>query len=201
MASGTTSEGTGVARDPVDRFAAVTIVDEQGRPEPPTDGDELATLVGFLDYQRATLAWKCGGVDAAGLSATVPPSSLTLGGILKHMAYVELTWFSRWLHGRDWESPWDTVDWESDPDWEWRTAADDSPAQLFGLWRDAVHTSRALLTRALADGDLGQFARRTWADGRSPSLRWILVHMIEEYARHNGHADFLREAIDGETGE
>ena len=85
--------------------AAVTKVDEHGRPEPPLAADETATLLGFLDYQRATLAWKCAGLDAAGLRATVGASSITLGGLLKHLAYVEQDWFSRWLHGRDRQPP------------------------------------------------------------------------------------------------
>jgi hypothetical protein len=93
------------------------------------------------------------------------------------------------------------VDWKADPDWDWHSAADDSPEQLFALWRDAVARSRLLVSEALADGGLEQLARRTWTDGRAPSLRWILVHMIEEYARHNGHADLLRESVDGLTGE
>ena len=179
----------------------MTDVDEQGRREPPLAADEIDTLLGYLDYQRATLAWKCGGLDAAGLRATVGASSMTLGGMLKHLAYVEDSWFSRWLHGRDRQPPWDAVDWRADPDWEWNSAAEDSPEQLFALWEDALARSRSLVAEALADGGLDQLARRTWPDGRSPSLRWILVHMIEEYARHNGHADLLRESVDGLTGE
>ncbi len=85
----------------------MTDLDEQGRPEPPLAADETATLLGFLEYQRATLAWKRSGVDAAGLRATVAASSMSLGGLLKHLAYVEADWFSRWLHGRDREPPWD----------------------------------------------------------------------------------------------
>jgi uncharacterized damage-inducible protein DinB len=179
----------------------VTIVDEQGRPEPPAAGDEIATLLGFLDYQRATLAWKCGGLDAAGLRATTAASTITLGGLLKHMAYVEADWFGRFLHGRDPVPPWDTVDWKADRDWDWHSAADDTPEQLFTLWRDTVARSRELVAEALAEGGAGQLAKRSWPDGQTPSLRWILVHMIEEYARHNGHADFLRESVDGQTGE
>ena len=179
----------------------MTNLDEQGRPEPPLAGDEAATLLGFLDFQRATLAWKCEGLDAAGLSATTAASSMTLGGILKHMACVESGWFSRSLHGRDREPPWDTVDWDADPDWDWHSAADDTPEQLFALWQDAMDRSRSRVADALSDGGLGRLAQRTWPDGRAPSLRWILVHMIEEYARHNGHADLLRESIDGQTGE
>jgi hypothetical protein len=105
-------------------------LDEQGRPEPPLAADETATLLGFLEYQRATLAWKCAGLDAAGLGATVAASSMTLGGLLKHLAYVEDAWCSRWLHGRDRQPPWDTVDWKADPDWDWHSAAEDTPEQL-----------------------------------------------------------------------
>jgi uncharacterized damage-inducible protein DinB len=176
-------------------------LDEHGRPEPPLAAGETATLLGFLDYQRATLEWKCSGVDAAGLATTVAASSMTLGGLLKHLAYVESQWFSRSLHGHDPQPPWDTVDWAADIDWDWNSAADDPPDQLFELWRNTVARSRALTADALSAGGLDQLARRTWADGRAPSLRWILCHMIEEYARHNGHADLIRESVDGLTGE
>ncbi|MFD1536278.1 DinB family protein [Nonomuraea guangzhouensis] len=176
-------------------------VDEQGRPEPPFAGDETATLLGFLDYQRATLAWKCSGLDAAGLKATVAASPMTLGGMLKHLAYVESDWISVWLHGRDPEPPWNAVDWKADPDWDWHSAAEDTPEQLHTLWQDSVAHTRALIAEAIADGGLEQPARRSWPDGNTPSLRWILVHLIEEYARHNGHADLIRESVDGLTGE
>ncbi len=179
----------------------MTRIDEQGRPEPPITGDETETLLGFLDYQRATFAWKCSGVDAAGLQATVGVSSMTLGGMVKHLAYVEDDWFHRWLHARGKSAPWDTVDWAADRDWEWHSAAHDSPEQLLDLWNDATVRSRALVAEALAVGGLDQLARQSTSDGEAPSLRWIVVHMIEEYARHNGHADLLRESIDGETGE
>lgn len=179
----------------------MTDFDDQGRPEPPPAADETATLIGFLDFQRATLEWKCSGLDATGLDATVGVSSMTLGGLLKHLAYVEDSWFSRALHGHDQRPPWDDVDWEADPDWDWHSAAEDSPHQLLALWRGAVDRSRLLVAEALAAGGLDSLARHTWPDGRSPSLRWILCHMIEEYARHNGHADLLRESVDGQTGE
>src|ERR1700704_2133477 len=132
----------------------MTHVDEQGRPEPPLAADETATLLGFLEYQRATLAWKCAGLDAAGLRATVGASSMTLGGMLKHLALVEDNWFSRSLHARDRQPPWDTVDWKADPDWEWHSAAQDSPEQLHTLWHDAVARSRSLVAEALAGGGL-----------------------------------------------
>jgi uncharacterized damage-inducible protein DinB len=177
-------------------------IDDQGRPEPPVAAGETETLLGFLDYQRATLEWKCRGLDAAGLSARVGASTMTLGGLLKHMALVESGWFSRSLHGREREAPWSAIDWTADPDWEWHSAASDSPEQLFALWHRAVARSRDLVAEALANGGgLDQLAAHGWPDGTVPSLRWIVVHMIEEYARHNGHADLLRESIDGETGE
>jgi uncharacterized damage-inducible protein DinB len=176
-------------------------IDEHGRPEPPQEADETTMVLAFLDFHRATLAWRCSGLDSAGLQATVGVSSMTLGGLLKHLAYVESDWFSRWLHGRDRQPPWDTVDWAADSDWEWHSAVGDTPEQLFALWNGAVAASRARVAEALADGGLDQLSKRTWPDGRAPSLRWILLHMIEEYARHNGHADLIRESVDGQTGE
>jgi uncharacterized damage-inducible protein DinB len=176
-------------------------LDEHGRPEPPGQGDETATLLGFLDYQRATLAWKCDGLDAAGLRAKLAPSALTLGGLLKHMALVEEQWFSVWLAGGEYGPPWDAIDWKATPDWEFETAADDPPEQLRAQWRAAVERSREVTARALAEDGPGQVAKRADSEGRSPSMRWILCHMVEEYSRHNGHADLIRESIDGLTGE
>jgi uncharacterized damage-inducible protein DinB len=179
----------------------MTNLDEQISSEPPVAGDETATLLGSLERQRATLAWKCGGLDAAGLRATVGASSITLGGLLKHLAAVEDSHFSRKLLGREPGPPWDAVDWDADPDWEWHSAAEDTPEQLLTLWRDAVARSRSAVTEALADGGLDQLGRFTWPDGRSPSLRRLLIDLIEEYARHVGHADVIRESVDGLVGE
>jgi uncharacterized damage-inducible protein DinB len=139
--------------------------------------------------------------DTAGLRATVGVSSMTLGGMLKHLAYVEDEWFSHSLFANDRHPPWATVDWKADLDWDWHSAADDTPEQLAALWQDAVDRSRTLVAEALAAGGLDRLAQRTWPDGRAPSLRWILTHMIEEYSRHNGHADLPRESVDGLTGE
>jgi uncharacterized damage-inducible protein DinB len=179
----------------------VTDVDEHGRPEPPLEGDDVTMLCAFLEFQRGTLAWKCQGLGTEGLRATVGPSVMTLGGLLKHMALVEDSWFTRWLHGRDIGAPWNTVDGDADNDWDWNSAADDTPEALRTMWQDAVERSRAAVAEALSDGGVDQLAKRSWPDGRTPSLRWILCHMIEEYARHNGHADLLRESVDGSTGE
>lgn len=167
--------------------------------EPPVAGDETATLLGSLERQRATLAWKCSGLDAAGMQATVGASSITLGGLLKHLAFIEDVYGSLRLRGRDLRSLWPTADFD-DPDWEWHSAAHDPPDQLLSLWRDAVARSRAAVAEVLADGDLGQRARHTGWD-EPPSLRRLLIDLIEEYARHVGHADLIREAVDGLTGE
>ena len=179
----------------------MTSLDEQIRPEPPVAGDETATLLGSLERQRATLAWKCGGLDSAGMQATVGVSTMTLGGLLKHLALVEDDYFSRRLLGRELGPPWNSADWESDNDWEWHSAAGDSPEELMALWRDAVDRSRAAVAEALTAGGVDQLCRFTWPDGRTPSLRRILVDLIEEYARHVGHADLIRESVDGLVGE
>jgi uncharacterized damage-inducible protein DinB len=177
------------------------VIDEHGRPEPPDRAGEAETLQGFVDYQRATFAWKTAGLDAAGLNTTVAASSMTLGGMMKHLALVEDYWFSQWLHDSDTAPPFETADWDADPDWDWHSATGDTPEQLRTLWQDAVGRSRDRVAEALTHGGLDQLALRKDKDGNSPSLRWILCHMIEEYARHNGHADLIREAVDGETGE
>jgi pimeloyl-ACP methyl ester carboxylesterase len=182
-------------------FPADRKIDDAGRPEPPTNGDELATLVGFLEYQRATFAWKCRGVGADGLRTKVAASTLTLGGMMKHLALVEQSWFSRSLHDREYTPPWNAVDWKANRDWEFDSAAGDPPEDLWTLWYASVVAARVGLDAALAEGGLDRVAKRTWPDGTAVSVRWILTHMIEEYARHNGHADLIREAVDGQTGE
>ncbi|MET9018367.1 DUF664 domain-containing protein [Actinopolymorpha sp. NPDC004070] len=169
--------------------------------EPPVAGNETDTLLGTLERLRGYVAWKCGGLDQAGLRATLGPSTVTLGGLLKHLAAVEDDMFSVKLHGRPPQSPWNTVDWDADPDWEWRTAADDSPEPLMALWRDSVDRSRVLVAEAMADGGLDRLASFTWPDGRTPNLRRLLADMVEEYARHVGHADLIRESVDGLVGE
>jgi uncharacterized damage-inducible protein DinB len=173
----------------------------QSRPEPPVAGDQTATLLGSLERQRAILAWKCGGLGAASMRATVGASSMTLGGLLKHLALVEDEYFTRRLLGRDPGAPWDTVDWDADPDWEWHSAAEDSPGQLLTLWQDAVARSSSAVAEALAHGGLDRLAWYTNSRGESPSLRRILIDLIEEYVRHAGHADLIRESVDGLVGE
>jgi hypothetical protein len=176
-------------------------LDDQGRPEPPTAGDEVATLCGFLEFQRATFAWKTDGLDADGLQVTVGVSPMTLGGMLAHLSLVEDHWFTERLQGREIPAPWTDVDWDADPDTDWQLGFRLGPDDLRALWMASVERSRTVVAQALDHGGLDGPAVCSDNDGRHPSLRWILVHMIEEYARHNGHADLLRESVDGETGE
>ena len=161
--------------------------------------DEAATLLGSLERQRATFAWKCADLDAEGLQRRVGTSTVTLGGLLKHLAYMEDINFSRDLAGRDLPSPWSGVDWTTEADWEWRSAADDPPERLYELWSEAVARSRSAVTESLAKGDLG----RVWRTPRGDELtvRRLIVDFIEEYGRHTGQADLIRESVDGRVGE
>jgi uncharacterized damage-inducible protein DinB len=169
--------------------------------EPPLAGSEAEQLAGALDRLRWTFRWKADDLDAAGLRQRIGASSLTLGGLLKHLALVEEQCFGRKLSGAPYGPPWNTADWQADPDWEFTSAAEDSPEQLYALWDTAVERSRAILAAALADGGLEQYVQLTGEDGSRVSLRRIVCDLIEEYGRHTGQADLLREAVDGRVGE
>jgi len=169
--------------------------------EPSMTAGEVEMLLFAIDRSRAQFAWKCGGLDAAGLGKQHPPTAMTLGGLLKHLALVEDKYTAMALTGQPIGAPWDAVDFDADPEWEWRTAAGDSPEELYVLWRGAVERSRAAVAKALADGGLDQPSKFTTRSGESPNLRRVLVDLHDEYARHVGHADLLREAVDGLVGE
>jgi Protein of unknown function (DUF664) len=169
--------------------------------EPPLAGTEAEQLAGALDRLRATFRWKADGLDAAGLQTRIATSSLTLGGLLKHLAAVEDYTFTTKLRGEPLGAPWDANGWDGSNDWEFASAADDAPELLYALWDDAAERSRASLGAALADGGLGQLVHASGPDGRHASLRRLVCDMIEEYGRHTGHADLLREAVDGLVGE
>jgi uncharacterized damage-inducible protein DinB len=167
------------------------------RNDPPTVSDERTLLEGFLDFHRDTLALKCEGLTDAQLrEATVPPSELTLLGLVRHLAEVERGWFRNVLAGEDAKPLYYS---EADLDGEFHGLDEAETAEAFGTWRGEVERSREL-ARGRSLDDLGSRVRK---DGRREefSLRWIYLHMIEEYARHNGHADLIRERIDGSTGE
>jgi hypothetical protein len=169
--------------------------------EPPLAGTEAEQLVGALDRLRTTFRWKAGHLDSAGLQARVGASTLTLGGLLKHLAATEDYTFTTKLRGEPIGAPWDATGWDGSNDWEFTSAADDTPAQLYALWDGALDRSRTRLAAALTDGGLEQPVHVAGPDGRHASLRRLLCDLIEEYGRHTGHADLLREAVDGVVGE
>lgn len=168
--------------------------------EPPFTGTEAEHVVSALDRIRAKFRWKVDGLDKAGLSARIGASTTTLGGLLKHLAAVEDGTFTLRMTGEPIGAPWDTNGWDGSNDWEFASAADDSPEDLYALWDGAIARSRARLAAALAGGDIDQLVHRIWLDGSRYSLRRLLGDLIEEYARHTGHADMLREAVDGLVG-
>jgi len=187
------------------KVATVTeTTDAQGRPEPPLSATEAETLIGFLDFQRATLLWKTEGIADDALHLRLPghPSTMTLGGLLSHLAWVEDYWFTEVATAAPPPQRWSGLDWDADPDAEWTVATGLDGVALRTIWQESVDRSRTVAARVLTRPDMGLAATHpAWGGRAEVSLRWILVHMIEEYARHNGHADLLRELIDGLTGE
>jgi uncharacterized damage-inducible protein DinB len=168
------------------------------RAEPPTRGHERETLVGFLRWQRDTLQLKCSGLDAAELARrAVEPSTLSLLGLVRHMAEVERGWFRRVMAGQ--EAP-RLFSSDTDPDGAFDGAAPDAAlvADAWNVWRDEVAFADQFVAEA-PDLDITGMTPDPWREAMS--LRWVLVHMIEEYARHNGHADLLRQRIDGAVGQ
>jgi Protein of unknown function (DUF664) len=169
--------------------------------EPPLAGTEAEQLAGALDRLRATFRWKADDLDSAGLQTRIGASSLTLGGLLKHLAACEDYMFTTKLRGEPIGAPWDAAGSDGSNDWEFNSAASDTPEQLYALWDGAVERSRARFDAALADGGLGQLVHASGPDGRHASLRRLVCDLIEEYGRHTGHADLIREAVDGRVGE
>ena len=170
-----------------------------GRVEPVFDADERSMLSAYLDYQRGTLVWKASGLTQAQLAQLIHSSSLTIAGVVKHMALVEDSWFTDRFAGLGEPEPWASVDWDDDRDWEFHSAVHDTPEELLAQYAESCARSRAVVAAAESlDQRSVAIDRRL---GEQFTLRWILVHMIEETARHNGHVDLIRESIDGVTGE
>jgi hypothetical protein len=168
--------------------------------EPPLAGTEAEQLAGSLERLRTTFRFKADGLDADGLGARIGASALTLGGLLKHLAVVEDLYFTVKLNGEPIGEPWAGRPWDTG-DWEFTSAADDSPAELYALYDGAVERSRARLGAALMAGGLDQKIHASGPDGASANLRRLVCDLLEEYGRHTGHADLIREAVDGRTGE
>ncbi|MEV4889404.1 DinB family protein [Nonomuraea sp. NPDC055795] len=161
---------------------------------PPLIADEREMLRSYLDFHRATLAMKCDGLSDEQLrSRSMPPSTLSLMALVRHMAEVERHWFRRVVGGEDLPMVWSATLWD------FQTAYDDTGAtreEAFGAWEAEVEHARRI-ERAADSLDLTSYNARWEAE---VSLRMVMLHLIHEYARHNGHADFLREAVDGTVG-
>ncbi|WAL40142.1 DUF664 domain-containing protein [Brevibacterium sp. BRM-1] len=171
-------------------------------PDPPGRAPEAAMLLAYLDFYRAVLLRKAAGLDDAALARRLPghPSPMTLGGMLAHLAYVEDEWFTRRIAGAPAPPPWADAPWEQDRDWDWHWGERASGAEARALFAAACARSRAVAAElgltSGADLDAGLAA-----GDASLTRRWALVHLVEEYARDAGHADLLREAIDGAVGD
>jgi uncharacterized damage-inducible protein DinB len=166
------------------------------RNEPSATADERTMLEGWLDYHRQTLAWKCEGLTETQLkTASVEPSELTLLGLVRHMALVERYWFHEILLGEDLGVLYVT---DEDPDGDFHFSETDTWEEAHTTWRAEIENAR----RNTAGVGLDEISKgRSRRTGEQFNLRWIYTHMIEEYARHNGHADLIRERLDGATGD
>lgn len=167
--------------------------------EPPLAGTDAEQLLGALDRLRYTFRWKADGLDAAGLAFRIPSSELSIGGLLKHLAAVESAKFTLDLDGGVPDAPFTFPG--HDESWAFTSASDDSPAELYALYDSIVARSRARVGAAVEAGGLDQHVALGEAWGLPVSLRRLVTDLIEEYGRHTGHADLLREAIDGRVGE
>ncbi|MEX5717988.1 DinB family protein [Geodermatophilus maliterrae] len=168
------------------------------RTDPPESASETAQLTGFLDHQRATLLLKTEGLTREQLARQHAPSSMTLAGLLYHLAHVEESWSVEEFSGQPLPDPWPGMDWSADRDREWHVAVDLEPDELRRRYEEACRRTREVVA---ATSDLDALSAGSLRNGNRFSLRWMLLHLLEETARHNGHADLLREAVDGAVGE
>jgi uncharacterized damage-inducible protein DinB len=163
------------------------------RKDTPFEGSEKELLEAFLEYHRATLLQKAAGLSEHDLRREMTPSGTSLLGLVKHLAYVERWWF-QWVHaGDDVDFPWT----DDDPDADFRADPDETAERIFALYEAETERNRTIAAEAALD----DIARRAHSGEARPSLRWVMLHLIQETARHNGHADIVREQIDGTTGE
>ena len=169
--------------------------------EPPVAGTETEHLLGALTRMRTTFRWKAGHLDAAGLTATLGPSRLTLGGLLLHLAMVEDYMFTTKLRGEQLVEPWRSMGHDGSDEWEFESPGSFTPEELYRAYDDAVERADARIAAALEEGGLDFVCHVDDGDGHHASLRRLLFDHLEEYGRHTGHADLLRESVDGVTGE
>jgi len=165
-------------------------------PEIPLQGDEETLLRSFLDFYRAALLDRAEGLTSEQMGVALAPSRLTLAGLIGHMCMVEQTWFVIRLDGKDRPSPWCTLDHDADLDAEMTYGESLSAEELLADFERITNESRRRVDQA---DSLDELSVASDGDGQRWNLRWILIHMIEEYARHCGHADLVRESIDGNS--
>ena len=173
-------------------------VDPEADPRkgPPAVADERATLAAFLRWQRETLELKCSGLGPEELARrAVEPSTMSLLGLVRHLAEVEQGWFRKTMAGQR-TTPQFSSEADQDADFDGAVADPEVVAEAWRTWRAEVEFAERFVAEAPSLDVTGSHGRRG-----PVSLRWVLIHMIEEYARHNGHADLLRERIDGRLGE
>lgn len=173
---------------------------EIDRRHEPFVADERTMLEGWLDYHRDTLLHKCAGLTAEQLrTASVEPSALTLLGLVRHMAEVERWWFRIRAAGQQLSGLYEGDGDDDDPDADFNAVADADPEAAFATLTAEVAAAKAAAADLSLDHTFPHPGHHH--DGQDVSLRWVYVHLIEEYARHNGHADLIRERIDGVTGD
>lgn len=168
--------------------------------EPPLAGSEIEHLVGAIERLRATFRWKADGLTQDQLTQAFGASSLTIGGLLKHLAFAEDCCFTTKLTGEQPGEPWTGIDVRPSNDWSFTSAANHTAEELYALWDGAVERSRQRLEQTLDQGGLDQKVHLGWG-GDHANLRRVLCDFLEEYGRHTGHADLIRESIDGRIGE
>lgn len=173
-----------------------TITDPDERTVTPMVASEVETVLQLLAFQRDTLRWKCSGLSAEQLALRHAPSDLSLGGLLKHLALVEASWTTTVFAGGAGAPPWLSPAGERSEGWTFRTTDDDSPELLFSRLDEA----QQLTERAATDAESLEVIAQESPEGKPCSLRWILLHLVQEYGRHLGHADLIREAVDGSVG-
>jgi hypothetical protein len=176
---------------------------DQSRPpwEPPFHGSEAEHLLGSLDRLRATFRWKADGLDTAQLRTRLPTARLTVGGLVKHLAAQEDYASAVKIAGGRMPEAWHDHGWDGDDDWEFTSAAEQTADELYALYDGAVARSRALVATAVEKRGLGGDSGVTLDDGTKASIRRVLFDLLEEYGRHTGHVDLVREAVDGRIGE
>lgn len=167
--------------------------------EPPIDGTEAEHLLGALGRMRATVRWKADGLDEAGLRHRLPSSDLSLGGLLLHLAMGEEYYVVTKLRGEELVEPWRSMGHDGNDEWEF--TAELTAAETYAAFDEAVVRNTRRIEDALAEGGLDLVAHVDDGNGNHPRLRRLLLDMIEEYGRHTGHADLIREAVDGRVGE